>query len=126
MKEVIKIEFDKEGVYLHVKESDNSKPMLEKAINQKVPDNSLLSGRPTASEMACCLASEIYGKKHEKTFSVEFSFIKGDYSFCCDVRVMDHGQRIECSCPMTFFDGNEIESEPGILYELEYETKKLL
>lgn len=100
--------------------------MLEKALNQELPNNQLLSGRPTAAEMASKLASKVYETRYEYTYSFEFEFIKGNYSFYCDVKTTGHGQSLECSCPMTFFEDDEIETEPGILYELEFETKKLL
>jgi hypothetical protein len=105
--------------------------MLNKALqtnSEQIPDKviDLLIGKPTVKEMAQKLAKMIHETRYEFTDSFEFIFDKGKYSFCCDVRTREHGQEIECSCPMTFFEGDEIETEPGILYELEYETKQLI
>ena len=91
----------------------------EKVINKMVYTNKYIP------EMAKQLAEKIEKTAFEYTAYIEFIFEKDNYSFCCDVRTRDHGKQFETCCGMSFIDGDEIQ-EPGILYELEFETKKLL
>ena len=88
----------------------------EKVINKMVYTNSFIP------EMAKQLADKIYETRFEYTDSFTFEF---NYSFICDVRTRYNGEDCELSCGMSFIDSDPI-IEPGILYDLEFETKKLL
>ena len=105
--------------------------MLKKILeNEKHngPDKSIntIMGYPTAKEMIKSLYDEIFERRYDESDSFEFDYQKGEYVFFCDVRTYEHSTRVELSCPLLFYQGDEIAPPAGIIYELEYELKKII
>lgn len=107
--------------------------MLDKILNQQDSQlskseeliNKMVYTNKYIPEMAKKLADDIYKTRYEYTDSFEFIFEKDNYSFCCDCRTLNHGKDLVLCCSESFINMNKID-EPGIILELEYETKKLL
>lgn len=105
--------------------------LLQKALetnSEQIPSKAIdtMTGFPTAKEIAKSLHEKIYNSRYEYSDSFEFEFIKGSYSFYCDVTTRENGTKFETYCPMIFEDGDEIEVPAGFLYEIDFETKKYM
>ena len=96
----------------------NSEQILSRVINK-------MTGFPSTKEIALKLAHDIYETRYDYFYSFEFEFIKGEYSFYCDVNTCEHGTGFETSCPIMFRNGEEITVPASFFYEIDFEVKMI-
>lgn len=91
---------------------------------EKVIDKLTDTEKPTPKEMASKLWDQINDSKYEINDSFTFEFVKGDYTFSCDVNTYNHSKEWVIACPWFTYKDEDFE-DIGILEKIEIEMSKL-